>query len=149
MGPFAAGIVVPVALFAMVGVIVWLALRNKQVRLRTQAEFQKSLLDKFSSGQEFAGFLESEGGKKFLDQLWSPRASARRRLLAIIVLGVIFSTVGLGLLALGFFAHGQRGIMFPAVVFLALGVGFLISAVITNRLLKQWGEGAESRAVHT
>lgn len=144
MGPFAVAMVVPIATLVFVGLIVWLALQGKQARLRTQAEFQKSLLDKFSSGQEFAGFLESSGGQKFLEQLWSPLASDRRQLLKNISIGVVFSALGLGLFALAFFVHGQRGIIIPAVVFLALGVGFLISAVITNRLLKQWGESAQS-----
>lgn len=148
MVPILALSVVP-ALFILIGVIVWLGTRAQQARLHAQAEFQKNLLDKFGSGQEFAAFLESEGSQKFLEQLWSPQAGARQRLLKKISIGVIFSTLGLGLSALAFFAHDQRGLIVTGVIFLALGVGFLISAFISNRLLKQWGESAESGALHT
>lgn len=152
MSPFVEVMAVPVASFVFVcvfvGVIVWLVLRSRQASLRMQAEFQKNLLDKFSSGQEFSAFLESKGGQKFLEESWMPRGRARQRVLPIIVLGVVFSTVGLGVLGLALFAQYHRGAISSAVVFLSLGVGFLISGFISNRLLKQRGESGESGSLH-
>lgn len=141
-------ILVPIALFTMVAVVVWLAVRGKQARIRAQAELQKHLLDKFASGQEFAAFLESKGGQKFLNELWSPRANARERMARSLSAGVILSALGVGCLVLAFFAGHQHGLIVPAVILLALGVGFLIVAYIANRLSKQWAENPQSGPVN-
>jgi uncharacterized membrane protein len=147
-GVWAASILVPISLFAMVAVIVWLAVRHKQARLRAQAEVQKHLLDKFGSGQEFAAFLETKGGQKFLDELSSPRPSVRERMVKSLSAGVILSALGVGCLALALFVRGQHGLIFPAVIVLALGAGFLIVAFISHRLSKQWGKSDESGAAN-
>ncbi len=42
------GILVPLSLFAMIVAIAWLAMRQRQARLRIKADFHKQLLDKFS-----------------------------------------------------------------------------------------------------
>jgi len=49
--------------------------------------------------------------------------------------GTILTVLGLGMLGLSWIRHG---FLIPAVLALALGVGYLISTAISHRLSKQW-----------
>ena len=66
-------LLIPFAFFVAVVLIIWLLLRQRQARIQVRAEFHKQLLDKFSSGREFADFLESKGSQRFLKELWSQK----------------------------------------------------------------------------
>ena len=131
------GILVPIALFGMVLAIVWLALRQKQARLQIKAEFHKQLLDKFGSGREFAEFLESPGSQRFIEDLWSQRSDSKERPLRI---GVILMMLGLAFIGLSLM---KKDLLIPGVILLALGVGYLISSAISNRLARKWSETKE------
>lgn len=133
------GILVPIALFAMILAIVWLGMRQKQARLRIKAEFHKQLLDKFGSGREFAEFLESPSSQQFLEGLWSRNAEARERPLRN---GIILAMLGLALIGLSLM---RKGLFVPGVIVLALGAGFLISTAISSRLSKELNRTKESR----
>jgi len=124
------GILVPIALFAMIIAIVWLAMRQKQARLRIKAEFNKQLLDKFGSGREFSEFLESPGSQRFLEELWAKSTDPKEGSLRN---GVVLTMLGL---ALGGLSWMRRGLLIPGVIVLALGVGYLISTAISYRLAK-------------
>ena len=52
----AIGALVPVAMFAMVAVVVWLKYRHRQAQVQVQAELRKQMLDKFGTGAELAAF---------------------------------------------------------------------------------------------
>lgn len=134
--PGGAGILVPIALFAMILVIVWLGTRRRQAEIRARAEFHKQLLDKFGSGREFSEFLESKGSQRFLNELWSQGAGQTNRVLRAMQNGIVLTMLGLGFLAL---SHMRRGFVTPGVLVLALGIGFLLSAVIAHQLSKKLG----------
>jgi hypothetical protein len=142
--PSGRGILVPLGFFAVILAIVWLALRNGQARIRARSEFHKQLLDKFGSGQEFTAFLESKGSQRFLDELWSARRGSGDRMLRMLSIGVVLSSLGVGLTFLAIFLRGQRGLIVVAVILLALGVGYLIVALITHRLSKAWAQEPQS-----
>jgi hypothetical protein len=129
------GLLVPIAFFASIVVILWLLLRQKQARIQARTEFHKHLLDKFQSGREFAEFLEGKGSQRFLDELWSQGAGPQNQLLTAMRKGIVLAVLGLGILGMSF---TRRGLVIPAVVILALGVGFLISTAISYRLSNQW-----------
>lgn len=42
---------------------------RQRLRLRAQTEFHNKILEKFSSADEFAAYLQSEAGKSFFDNL--------------------------------------------------------------------------------
>jgi hypothetical protein len=132
-------ILVPIALFAMILAIVWLGMRQKQARLRIQAELHKQLLDKFGSGREFAEFLASPGSQRFLEGLWSKSSESKERPLRN---GIILATLGLALVGLSLM---KKGLLIPGVIVLALGAGFLISSAISYRLAKELNQPKESR----
>lgn len=130
-------LLVPYALFAMILAIIWLSMKQKQARLQKRAEFHKQLLDKFSSGREFAEFLESKGSQRFLEELWSQGAQSNAPPLRG---GIVLTTLGLALCGLSW---RERSLLTPGVILLALGVGCLISSAISYRLSKDWKQAKE------
>ncbi|MBZ5642041.1 MAG: hypothetical protein LAO19_04720 [Acidobacteriia bacterium] len=122
------GILVPISLFAMIAVIAWLGMRQRQARLRIKAEFHKQLLDKFSTGREFADFLESKGSQRFLDELWSQRTNSNERFLRF---GIVLSMLGLALTGLSWM---KKDLLILGVILLAVGAGYLISFWASHRL---------------
>jgi hypothetical protein len=69
-------VLVPIALFAMVVLLVWFGHKVKRARIQEQGELRKRLLDKFGSGHELTEFLATPQGQSFLkDQ----EASAAQR----------------------------------------------------------------------
>jgi len=134
-GPGVVGAFVPIALFAMVVLIVFVIARRRQAELRARAEFQKQILDKFSSGKEFADFLGTEGSQRFLDSLSSHGLGSRERILRGMRGGITVALLGVGFLLLTPVRHG---FVVPGVLFLALGAGLLISAAASYHFSKKW-----------
>ncbi len=130
------GIVVPLGLWTMVVLLAWLGLRHSRATAETRAEVQKKLLDKFDSGRELAEFLESEGSKFLLSELGKDRPDPRKRVLTMMTVGVVLSAFGIGFLAL---IWKEPNLVFPAGIFLSLGVGVLIAAAASYHLSKKWG----------
>jgi len=139
------GVFVPVAFFAMVVLIIFAIARQRQAEIRARAEFQKQILDKFSSGREFVEFLGTEGSQRFLQSLSASPFGARERVLRTMRGGITIAVVGIGFLLL---AATRRGFVVPGVLLLALGVGLLISAAVSFQLLKKWTGGDLGVAGH-
>lgn len=137
------GILVPFAFFAMIVVLFWLFMRQRQARIQARIQLQKQLLDKFSSGREFAEFLGSEGSRQFLQEFWSQSRGPGGPILSAMRNGVVLTVLGLGMLGLSL---TRRGFLVPGVLVLALGVGFLISMAISYRLSQQWEQNQKSSA---
>lgn len=137
-GPGLVGAFVPIALFAMVVLIVFVIARRRQAELRARAEFQKQILDKFSSGKEFADFLGSEASQRFFAALSSPAMGPRYRVLRTMRGGITIGVLGIGFLLLTGMRHG---FVVPGVLLLALGAGLLISAAASYHFSKKWSGG--------
>ena len=129
---------IPIALFAMIVLIVFVIARRRQAELRARAEFQKQILDKFGSGKEFAEFLGSEGSQRFLATLSSQGMGPRYRVLRTMRGGITLAVLGIGFLLL---TALRRGFVVPGVLLLALGAGLLISAAVSYHFSKKWGSG--------
>jgi hypothetical protein len=129
-------ILIPLGFFAMITAIVWFGSRAKQVRLTKQVETQKALLDKFQSGRELSEFMGTESGQRFLNQFdMNPHAA----ILGSVTAGIVLTCLGLGLLGL---TGRDEDLVFPGVIMLALGVGFIVAAAISRRLSKKWNTEA-------
>ncbi len=141
--PWASGaatlsMLVPIAFFAMIVLIVFVIARRRQAELRARAEFQKQILDKFSSGKEFAEFLGTEGSQRFLQSLsghpWGWPDHALRGMRG----GITLAIVGLGFLLL---TALRRGFVVPGVLFLAIGAGLLLSVAASHHFSRKWSGG--------
>ena len=139
------GAFVPIAFFAMIVLIIFVIVQHRQAELRARAEFQKQVLDKFSSGREFAEFLGTEGSQRFLQSLSASSSGAHERILRTMRGGITLAVLGIGFLLLSATRHV---FLVPGVLILALGVGLLISAAASYQLLKKWssaGSGTPGR----
>ena len=140
-GPFGwPGVLIPVlstlTFFAFIAFIPWLLYRRSQSRTQARSEFHRQLLDKFSSGGEFAAFLNSSGGQRLLEDLWSQRVAAKERVIRSMQSGVVLTVLGLGALGL---SMRTPAMLFPGTIILALGAGFLIATAVSYRLSKKLG----------
>ncbi|MBI2820354.1 MAG: hypothetical protein HYX73_10275 [Acidobacteria bacterium] len=140
------GTLVPIAFFAVIALLVWLLYRRSQARMRARMEFHQQVLSKFTSGEQFAQFLNTKGSQQLLEGMWGGQVSIKERLLKHVRLGAIFGVLGLGLLGLAI-VSSDDGYGFLAVLSLGIGIGFLVSARVTYRLSEKMGllrdKGAE------
>ena len=119
----------------MIVFIVWFETRAKQAKVQARTELHKHLLDKFASGTELAQFLETEGGKKMIEDLGTDHVSPKERALKRVVAGTVLTCLGAGFLIL---MYKEPDLVIPGGILLALGIGFLIAAFVTLRLSKSW-----------
>jgi hypothetical protein len=129
----------------MMVVIAWIVriitTSRRQTRMAAlQAEMQEKLLDKFGSSEEVIRYLESDAGRQFLDTATFEPTNPYRRILSSIQTGLVLTFAGGAFL----FLRGQLSDADDAFVFLgalgvALGLGFICSAVATFLLSKSWG----------
>jgi hypothetical protein len=132
------GIFVPITFFGLIGLIVWFGHRSKQARLQAQLQAQTQLLGKFSTGAELAAFLATPAGQQFTSGLAAPQLNPQSRVLRHGWIGAICTALGLVMMIFG---HGGH---FPGAIVLAVGVGYLTSAVLTHRLAGKTADTAGS-----
>jgi len=129
---------VPLAPFVVIIFVVWFATLTRRAQDRHRAEMQKDLLTKFTSAQELTEFIKTDGGKLLMPAPAKPSTPASRA-----GTGTFIVIVGFGLLAASMFmpdpdAHG--GLQVAGMLAIAAGIGFLISAFVTQKLNRKWGE---------
>lgn len=124
----------------VLGWIVWVDARRRRARLEAQAQLHSRLLEKLASPQDVVSFLETEGGRRFLDTLSAARKNPIQRILSSVQIGVILILLGLAFMVLAYVYGAMDKAPFPlGVIAVALGAGFVISAAISYRLSKEWG----------
>ena len=128
-----------VSFCAMLVAISYFSSKSKSDKARYQAEVQARLLDKFGTGPEFVQFLDSPQGRKFLGELESaPKVKTQDRMLSGIRNATVLSFLGVAFILLSLFTY-EHGMIFPGLLLLALGLGYLTSVVLTKRLSREWG----------
>lgn len=136
---------VGIALFAMIGFIVWTVVngRRRQEHMKIVTEFNSRLLDRLGSVSDFAQFLQTEGGARFLDTLSAERGAVgpRDRIMRATHVGVILTVLGGGLILVGWGATPKDEGAFTVlgVIVLSLGIGFLLSSAASYRLARMLG----------
>jgi hypothetical protein len=126
-------VLVPIALFAMVVLLVAFSHKLKKARIQEQGELRKRLLDKFSSGQEFTEFLATAQGQSFLKD--QETRSPKVRIISSIGAGIVLVLLGAAFFSLMYQKHN---FIFPGTILTALGIGILLAAAISYRLYKKW-----------
>jgi hypothetical protein len=151
------------AFACFLGAIVWLIrqfLENRRWSriFKLQSEVHGRLIDKFSSSQELAQYMETEAGKRFLEaapisagiepEQRVPNAVAR--VLTPLQIGIVLVLLGIGLL---FLRHAATDTEIPMLILgtvaLMPGIGFIISAGVTWVLAARLGLMPESPAAQT
>jgi hypothetical protein len=115
---------------------------------KLQSEVHGRLIDKFTSNQELALYMDSEAGKRFLEAAPIPVnlepsqrvPNAVARVLTPLQIGIVLVLLGIGMLSL---RHASVDMDVPMLVFgtvvLMPGIGFIISAGITWLLAARLG----------
>jgi len=129
------------AIFAcLVGFTVWITSRRRQQRSRAMFDLQRQMLEKFGSASEFVTFLESDSGRKFVENISSESQTQASRIFGSIQKGAIFTLVGIvGFCIVAYEPQDLIPLAVPSGIALATGLGYLISAFATYRLSKVWG----------
>ena len=144
----------PVVAFAcFLGVLAWLVrvfLENRRWGriFHLQSEVHGRLIDKFSSNQELALYMDTEAGKRFLEAAPIPVGfqpeqrvpNAVARVLTPLQIGIVLSLLGAGFFLL---RHASPEMEIPMLVLgtvaLMPGLGFIISAGVTWVLAARLG----------
>jgi hypothetical protein len=113
-------------------IIAWWRMRQRRFEL--QAELQAKLIDKFGSTPELITFLQSSAGRQFVHGVQTGASFVtQERVLAGIRKAIIMSFLGLGLLAI-WFVTDASWVSWFGLLFVFLGVGFLVAAFVSMRL---------------
>lgn len=130
-----------VFLFASLVFLAWIIyLAAGQIRRRQQNAMQKHLLDRFSSAQDFAQFMQSPAGQKYVTGFTDVVTSPRNSILSSVRTGCVLAFGGLGCIAgsNSMPPYFHAGWVVGCVAF-AAGLGFLVSAAISYFLAKKLG----------
>jgi hypothetical protein len=134
----------PIAVVFVAGWVVrsYLVYKRQMKVAQMQAEMQNRLMDRFDSSEELMTYLGSEAGQRFIESATLERANPYGRILGSIQAGVILTFAGVAALLFRAELSGHQealGFSFLGLLFLALGLGFLVSAAASYALSKKWG----------
>ncbi len=109
-------------------------------KLRYKSEFHHKLVDRFGNVDELSHFLQTDAGDRFLNSLTIDGLAPKEKLLASVSKGVVLIFLGgaLTILANVFIKEAQFFYFF-GIIAIALGIGFLVSMMISFHLSKKWG----------
>jgi hypothetical protein len=127
---FIAIVVLILAVLAMI----WAYLMN---RSQQRIAVRKALIDKFASAHDLNDLMETAAGRRLFAE-FSAGGSPVRAVLLSIQMGILAVLAGVGVGGLGLIAK-EVPFLGVAGLLVCIGVGFVISAVITYRLSKSWG----------
>jgi hypothetical protein len=130
--------------------ITWVAVNivkalKQRANLQTKTELYSRMIDKFGAAPEFIAFLQTEEGRHLIEENITQSAQPMRKILGSIQIGIILILLGTGLLALGnIFGSSLGGDLYivltvSGTVGLMVGIGLLISVIISYQLSKAWG----------
>ena len=118
----------------VIGFLIWgIYLVNAAIKRWQQLQMQKHLLEKFSSAHDFAEFMQSPAGQKYVMTFSDQVTKPQNTILTSVRLGVVLLFVGPAFSAIPNSSpdvqHVIRGL---GIVITMLGVGFLVSAAISH-----------------
>jgi hypothetical protein len=109
-------------------------------KIRLKSEFHHKLVDKFSNVNDLNDFLQSKTGANFLRSLTINGLRPKEKLMSAVSTGVIMGFLGIAVLAFGTLVGGGLQYYFGSgIALFVLGIGFLVSALVSYHLSKKWG----------
>ena len=133
--------IIPI-MMAFWGWVVWAILLWR--KMSHKSKLQNKIIDKFSSAQEFNDFLQSQEGNKFLSFLKFDSSGPRQKILSSLSAGIILPCLGTAFIIIGqIIPNGREYLNISCdavgIIFIALGVGFLIATFLSYKMCKKWG----------
>ena len=125
-----------IAIAALLPVALYFFVSAYQTRQRMWAF--KAVIDKFSAAEDFAAFLQSPAGQKFVTGL-SGSESPARAVIGSIQKGIILALLGAGVWWTGATIESAAEVATIGVLLMCVGMGLLISAGISYRMARSLG----------
>ena len=123
--------------FAAAIAIIMIITRSRQRRLEIQAELQSKLIEKFGSTPDLINFLQSPAGRQFVTGVQTSNTMLMRDRIVLGIRRAIFmSFLGVAFLALWMITN-TRGLAWPGILFLVLGLGYFVATVATAKMTKE------------
>jgi peptidoglycan/LPS O-acetylase OafA/YrhL len=125
--------------FAFVGFLIWgIYLVNAALRRRQQMQMQKHLLEKFASAHDFAEFMQSPAGQKYVLSFSDQATKPQNTILSSVRLGIVLLFVGPAFCAIPNSSPDLQHILWGlGMVITLLGAGFLVSAGVSYVIAKK------------
>ena len=149
--PLAVATVVIVTIYLLSWII--RAIMNHRRWLRAsklQTEMQHKLLERFTSNEEMLAFIQTSAGQRFLESASMPAEAGPRvlsapvgRMLWSMQLGIVTLVAGIGLILVSYkltaYADVVSGFQVAGGIIIALGIGFILSAIGSYILSRRLG----------
>ena len=119
------------AFLAIVGTVLYMIAIT--IRRKQRMTMQQHVLDKFASAKDFAEFLQSEAGQKYLMGFTDAAASPRSSILNSVRLGIVLVFAGAGLHIQDVAMAARR----VGMMLMMIGIGFLVSAAVSYVLARK------------
>ena len=120
-----------ITMWTFVGTVVYIIATT--LRRRQRHLMQQHVLDKFATAKDFADFLQTPAGQKYVMSFADTTASIKNSILNSVRIGIVLIFTGAGLHLQDAFWLGKRfGMMM-----MMIGIGFLVSAAISYVLARR------------
>lgn len=131
-------------LATLAGWIVWVVSTNVRRRQATEkvAALHAKVLERCADSNELLRYLESDQGRRFLESAAEESSNPASRILGAIQAGLVIGAFGVAVTGISYTLHyteSRDTTLVIGVSALAIGIGFLISAVASYVLSKSWG----------
>ncbi len=119
--------------------------------MKIQTEAHTKIVDRLASNEDLLAYMQSAAGQRFLtsspmappsiDQLAQPMSAPFNRILWSVQAGVVLTTAGAGLWLAknGIIDEAAQAMQVVAILAMALGIGFVLSALASYVLSRQLG----------
>ncbi len=148
-----AGVGVFLAFLTMVSVVIWLVRAGIEYRrwlraTKIQTDAHMKVVDRLASNEDLMAYMQSPAGQKFLssspvliDAMPQAVSAPLNRILWSVQAGVVLTAAGIGLWFARFnvIEEAAQPLYVIAILAIALGVGFVVSALLSYGLSRQLG----------
>jgi hypothetical protein len=141
MGVYWIPIICSIGCYIMITVIVTAIVRGKTERAKAQADVQAKMVERFGTAPEFIEFLRSSEGKVFMGSMAKTQErTALDRVVGGFSRATVTAFLGLGFVLLYCVPDTRwEGFIIAGLILLTLGIGFILSALVSLKLSRNWG----------
>jgi hypothetical protein len=149
------GLEVLIGVIFAIGTIAWLIRSAIDHRrwlraMKIQTDTHTKIVDRLASNEDLLAYMQSAAGQRFLtsspiappmDHFSPPMSAPFNRILWSVQAGVVLTTAGAGLwlAKTGVFDEAAQAMQVVAILTMALGIGFVLSALASYALSRQLG----------
>ena len=143
-------LVLMIAVTALTAWILWLVFKRFQVQTVARAQRTETfnrLIDKFGTAKEFVDFLQSDAGRKVLEDPIAPAGNPMASVRRFVACGIILLALGKALLLNAIRLHGQTDINFVreaislnywGTIFVGGGAALILVGIVSYFMAKRW-----------